>query len=286
MRLALIGCGLIGASAAWSMRLAGVVDSVVAYNRHFEGAQKAVELGIADKAVYTIREAVEGADAVLVAVPVKVMYKIFAQVANFLGPKAYVTDVGSVRGSVVADAREAFAEAFPRYCPVHPIAGGEKMGIDAARADLFNGANAICTPLPETDPQAVQLWEHLWAATGSNIIRMSVAEHDSIFASVSHLPHVLSYALVDMVCDMPDSERRLALTGGGFRDFTRIAASSPVMWRDICLANREQLLENIDLYMEKLNVLRQAVADSDAARMDAIFTRAATVRRNQVYKIK
>lgn len=279
MRLALIGCGLIGASAAWAMRRAKAVDTVFAYNRHMESALKAVELGIAERASPTIAEAVREADAVLIAVPVKAMKAIFEQVAEVLPPDAYVSDVGSVRGSVVADARAALGEAFCRYAPIHPIAGGEKMGIDAARADLFVGTNAISTPDDGMGDDAVQFWENLWSATGSKIVRMSVEEHDSIFASVSHLPHVLAFGYVDAIARLPDAERRFTFAGPGFKDFTRIAASSSAMWRDICLTNRAQVLAQLDHFTEKIAELRAAIEGGDAEGLDRIFERAASRRR-------
>ncbi len=280
MRLALIGCGLIGTSAVWAMKSAHAVDTVVAYNRHIESAQKAVEIGAADVVAETMREAVAGADAVLLAVPVLAMRSVFEEIYPALGKDAVISDVGSVRASVVADARATLGNSVSGYCPVHPIAGGEKTGVDAAQLSLFVGANAIVTPLPETRPEARDIWKTLWASTGANLLEMSVAEHDSIFASVSHLPHVVAFALVDAILSMPNFQERLSLAGPGFRDTTRIAASSSVMWRDICLSNREAILTSLSQYEKSLKALHEAIEQSDAETIEAIFERCAKTRRN------
>lgn len=282
MRLGLIGCGLIGVSAAWAMKKAGSVDSVLAYNRHAQSAKRMVELGIADASTEDMCALASTCDAVMVAVPVRVMPSVFQTIAPALDPKTIVTDVGSVRGFVVEAARKAFGPAFPRYAALHPIAGGEKSGIDAARVDLFEGANVISTPTPETDPKVLARWESLWVSTGARIRRMSVEEHDAVFGCVSHLPHVLSYALVDMVAERENAKTHFNLVGGGFRDFTRIAASSPEMWRDICLTNAEAILRELDDYTSKVSQLRDAIERHDAKALEAIFTRAAHARRSEV----
>ena len=279
MRLALIGCGLIGTSAVWAMKKAGVVDTVVAFNRHTESAEKAVEIGAADVVAKTMPEAVKAADAVIVAVPVLAMRSVFETIAPALKKGAFITDVGSVRASVVKDAREALGSAISGYCPVHPIAGGEKTGVGAAYPTLFENTNAIVTPLPETCPEAVSAWEKLWSATKAHIIRMTVEEHDSIFASVSHLPHVVSFALVDAILSMSEPERRLSLAGSGFRDTTRIAGSSPVMWRDICLSNRMALLESLTVYEKSLTALHAAIEKGDGKEIEAIFERCSQARK-------
>ncbi len=279
MRLALIGCGLIGTSAVWAMKKANVVDTVVAFNRHTESAEKAVQIGAADVVAKTMPEAVKGADAVLVAVPVLAMRSVFEVIRPSLKDGAFITDVGSVRASVVKDARETLGQAISGYCPVHPIAGGEKTGVGAAYPRLFENTNAIVTPLPETRPEAVAAWEKLWAATKAHIIHMSVEEHDSLFASVSHLPHVVSFALVDAILSMSEPQRRLSLAGSGFRDTTRIAASSPIMWRDICLSNRTALLECLAVYEKSLRALHTAIEKSDGKEIEAIFERSSRARK-------
>lgn len=279
MRLALIGCGLIGTSATWAMKRAGVVDEVIAFNRHPESARRAVEIGAADTVALTMKEAAAGADAILVAVPVLAMRAVFEEIRPVLKMGAAISDVGSVRGSVVSDARAVFGDAVSGYCPVHPIAGGEKTGVDAATPNLFKNTNAIVTPLEETRPEVVATWETLWASTGANLLKMTVKEHDSIFASVSHLPHVVAFALVNAVLAMPEAKRRLSLAGAGFRDTTRIAASSAVMWRDICLTNREAILDSLTVYEEQLKALHTAIEASDAKEIEELFNRSAVARR-------
>ncbi len=199
MRLALIGVGLIGASAAWAMKRGGVFETVSAFDLSAQSARKAVEMGIADTAADTLETCVQGADAVLVAVPVLAIEKVMAQIEPFLEDETLVTDVGSVRGVVIEGARRALKEKFVNYAPVHPIAGGEMPGVDYADADLFAGAKAISTPVADIGDRAVRFWEEAWKTTGSDLLRMTPEEHDAVFASVSHLPHLLSYAMVDSI---------------------------------------------------------------------------------------
>ena len=261
------------------MKKAGVVDTVIAYNRHIESARRAVEIGAADSVAETMREAAIGADAVLIAVPVLAMRSVFEDIAPVLAQTTVISDVGSVRATLVVDARQAFGKASCNYCPVHPIAGGEKTGVDAAVPSLFVGANAIVTPLEETSEVSRSIWRKLWAAAGANLLEMTVAEHDSIFASVSHLPHVVAFALVNAVLSMDSPERRLHLAGPGFRDTTRIAASSPTMWRDICLANQKALLESLLAYKDNLEDICRAIEKGDGKAIEEFFERSAKARR-------
>lgn len=279
MRLALIGVGLIGASAAWAMKRGGVFETVSAFDLSAQSARKAVEMGIADTAADTLETCVQGADAVLVAVPVLAIEKVMAQIEPFLEDETLVTDVGSVRGVVIEGARRALKEKFVNYAPVHPIAGGEMPGVDYADADLFAGAKAISTPVADIDDHAVQFWENAWKTAGSDLLRMTPEEHDAVFASVSHLPHLLSYAMVDSILNTGSAERKLSLAGAGFRDFTRIAASSPEMWVDIFRANKKAVLEALSYFEKDLALLRQAVENDEVEVTRAIFARAAEARR-------
>lgn len=279
MRLALIGVGLIGASAAWAMKRGGVFETVSAFDLSAQSARKAVEMGIADMAADTLEACVQGADAVLVAVPVLAIEKVMAQIEPFLEDETLVTDVGSVRGVVIEGARRALKEKFVNYAPVHPIAGGEMPGVDYADADLFAGAKAISTPVADIDDHAVQFWENAWKTAGSDLLRMTPEEHDAVFASVSHLPHLLSYAMVDSILNTGSAERKLSLAGAGFRDFTRIAASSPEMWVDIFRANKKAVLEALSYFEKDLALLRQAVENDEVEVTRAIFARAAEARR-------
>lgn len=279
MRLALIGTGLIGASAAWAMKKNAVVDAVSAFDLSEQSSRKAVEMGIADEAAATLQDCVCGAECVMVAVPVLAIAKVMEQIAPFLGEHALVTDVGSVRSIVIEGTRKALGAKFANYAPVHPIAGGEMPGVEYADSGLFEGAKAISTPSEGMSGRAVEFWEKAWVAVGSKLLRMTPEEHDEVFASVSHLPHLLSYSMVDSILHMGDPKRKLSLAGAGFRDFTRIAASSPAMWVDIFRANRDAVLTALSVFEQNLAVLRRAVEDDDADLMRAIFERAAQERR-------
>lgn len=279
MRLALIGTGLIGASAAWAMKQNGVVDSVAAYDLTFENARKAVEMGIADEAARSIAECAAGADCVLAAVPVMAIESVLAEAAPHLSDTTFVSDAGSVRGVVIEGARRALGDKFPNYAPVHPIAGGEMPGVEYADSKLFAGANAVSTPLAETSERALAFWEEAWRRIGSKVVRMTPEEHDAVFASVSHLPHLLSFAMVDSVLNSGQAERKLSFAGAGFRDFTRIAASSPQMWIDILRGNKKAVLEALSYFEKDLAVLRKAIEEDDIEVERALFTRAAHARR-------
>lgn len=261
------------------MKRGSVFETVSAFDLSAQSARKAVEMGIADTAADTLEACVQGADAVLVAVPVLAIEKVMAQIEPFLRDETLVTDVGSVRGVVIEGARRALKEKFVNYAPVHPIAGGEMPGVDYADADLFMGAKAISTPVADIGDRAVQFWENAWTTAGSDLLRMTPEEHDAVFASVSHLPHLLSYAMVDSILNTGSAERKLSLAGAGFRDFTRIAASSPEMWVDIFRANKKAVLEALSYFEKDLALLRQAVEDDEIEVTRAIFARAAEARR-------
>lgn len=279
MQLTLIGAGLIGGSAAWAMKKAGVVDRVHVYDLSRASAERACEMGIAEAAFDTAESALVGADCVMSAVPVLAMKEVFATIGRAAPAGAWITDVGSVRTAVIEAAREALGERFSHYAPVHPIAGGEMPGVEYARPDLFRGARAISTPAEGMSAEAVVFWEKAWAAVGSVVVRMTAPEHDEIFASVSHLPHVLSYAMVDSILQAGSAEKKLSFAGAGFRDFTRIAASSPRMWTDICLANREAILEAMQAFENDLQHLRTLIESRNAEGLMEVFGRASQARR-------
>jgi prephenate dehydrogenase len=279
MRLALLGCGLIGGSAAAGWRASGQITHVVAYDRDPAASAEAVRLGIADRAVTSPAEAVTAADLVLLAVPVGAMQQVMAQCASALPAHALVTDVGSSKASVIAAARATLGQALPRFVPGHPIAGGELPGVAHANARLFAGKLAITTPMPETDAAALASVEALWRGAGARVLRMDAAGHDAIFAAVSHLPHLLAFALVARIASEPDGAEKLAYAGAGFRDFTRIAASSPEMWRDVCLANGAAIAAELAGYRALLDELQVALERGDAARLEAVFDLASRTRR-------
>lgn len=277
-KLAVVGVGLIGGSFALALRSAGVVRRVVGIGRTGATIRRALELGIIDEAS-TAPEAVAGASLVLLAMPVGQSRAVFESVARHLSAGAVLTDAGSTKCNVVQAAREVLpAPALERFVPGHPIAGTEHSGPAAAFADLYRGRKVVLTPLAQTDPAALALVRAAWEACGARIFELSAEAHDDVFAAVSHLPHLLAYALVDQVASHPDGERLFSFAAGGFRDFTRIASSHPEMWRDICMANRGALLARIEGFERALGVLRAALDKSDGAALEAVFQRARAAR--------
>jgi 3-phosphoshikimate 1-carboxyvinyltransferase len=279
MRVALIGVGMIGGSLVAAWRRAGVLTSVTGFDVDERALTVAAERGLVDRRAPSIAQAVADADLVLVATPVGAMREVFEAVAPVLPAGALVTDVGSTKGDVIDCARAALGTAFGRFVPAHPIAGKERPGVEHADDRLFEGKRVILTPAADTRADALARVEALFARTGATVERMEAAEHDRIFAAVSHLPHLLSFALVAAIGSEPDGERKLGYGGAGFRDFTRIAASSPVMWRDICVANRAALGDELRGYRLLLDRLQQAVDAGDAAALERSFEQAARLRR-------
>ncbi|UCG97679.1 MAG: prephenate dehydrogenase/arogenate dehydrogenase family protein [Burkholderiales bacterium] len=279
MRIALIGVGMIGGSLLAAWRQAGLVTTATGYDIDGSAAAQALDRGLIDRSADSVAQAVRDAELVVVATPVGSMREVFAQAAAALAPAALLTDVGSTKGGVIADARAALGAAFSRYVPAHPIAGKELPGVKHADARLFSGRRIVLTPVAETSSDALAKLEDLFARTGAQVQRMEADEHDRVFAAVSHLPHLLSFALVAAIGAETGGERRLGYGGAGFRDFTRIAAASPVMWRDICLANREALGAELRRYRVLLERLQQAVDEGDAATLQRTFELAAQLRR-------
>lgn len=283
MRVALLGVGLIGASAVAAWRRAGRVAEAVGYDVDAEALEVGLARGFIDRAAPSVAAAVAGADLALVAVPVGSTHQVLAEAAAALPAHAIVTDVGSTKRSVIDAAAAALAAtssfSLRRFVPGHPIAGGERPGARAADPELFRGRWFITTPTATTHPDALSTVESLWRAAGARIHRMDADEHDRVFAAVSHLPHLLAFALVAQVATAADAERCLAFAGAGFRDFTRIAASSPQMWRDIALANREPLGAQLRAYRARLEQLQAALDRGDLARLESEFRVASTARR-------
>lgn len=277
-RLAIIGVGLIGGSLARALRERDQVGEIVGYGRGIANLDDAIELGVIDRAATSAASAVEGADLVVIAVPVGSTPEVLATLAPALGPDAIVTDVGSVKRTVVDAARAALGPRFPFFVPGHPIAGTEQSGARAARGDLYEGRRVILTPEPETDARALERVAAVWREVGAEVVSMPAPDHDRVLAASSHLPHVLAYALVDMLVRMDDHRAIFECAGGGFRDFTRIAASDPVMWRDICLANRDALLGLLEQYQENLRLLAEALERGDAEWLRETFARAKRAR--------
>ncbi|MDH3673062.1 MAG: prephenate dehydrogenase/arogenate dehydrogenase family protein, partial [Gammaproteobacteria bacterium] len=254
-KLAVIGVGLIGGSLARALREAGHVGEVVGFGRSLGNLQTATDLGVIDRAEVSVGETVRDADMIVVAVPLGSMADIFSQLATSMMDGAVVTDVGSVKRSVVTMARTALGARCSAFVPGHPIAGTEHSGVSASKADLFRHHRIILTPQDDTDVAAVARVGAMWQAVGGDVISMTVAEHDEVLAVCSHLPHVLAYALVDLLVRRDDHKTTFDLAAGGFRDFTRIASSDPTMWHDICLANRDALVKVLKDYQQNLDDL-------------------------------
>ena len=281
-KIVIFGIGLIGGSLALALRRAAVAERIVGVGRSPENLNRALSLGIIDEATRDVAAALQGADLALIAVPVAQTGKVMAQIEPHLGPDTVITDVGSTKQDVLAVAYAYLPKHLSRFVPAHPIAGAEQSGVAAASADLYLNRNVVVTPLPQTDPRAVQLVTEMWQAAGARVSCMTPERHDEVLATISHLPHVLAYALMDEVANRPDAEELMFYAGTGFRDFTRIAGSLPEMWRDICLANRETLLKQMQAYEAQLARMRKLLAEGDGPALERLFANARNARNRMV----
>ena len=277
-KLCIVGIGLIGGSLARALRVAGYAHEIVGYGRSLGNLQQAVELGVIDRAEVSLTDAVRHVDMVVLAVPVGCMAEILGEVGPALADRAVVTDVGSVKGSVIEAARKALGKRFTHFVPGHPLAGTEQSGVAASQADLFQGRRVILSPEPETDATATASVRAMWEAAGAEVATLSAVDHDRILAVSSHLPHMLAYCLMDMVVRHDDHRAILECAASGFRDTTRVAGSDPVMWRDICLANRDALLAALRQYHDDLGALAAAIEKGDGEWLCETFKRAKHTR--------
>ena len=278
-KVVVFGVGLIGGSFALALKAAGQVEEVVGFGRSLSTLTQALDLGIIDRIGINPGQETVDADLVLIATPVGQMPEIMARIAPYLGADTVVTDGGSTKSDVVAAAREHFGERMGQFVPAHPIAGAENSGAAAARADLYQHKKVVLTPLPENPVLNVARVRSAWEWCGAQIFELTPEEHDRVFAAVSHLPHLLSFALVHGLAVREDSDLYFNFAASGFRDFTRIAASHPEMWRDICLANRVALLGELDRYQEQLDELHDALSRGDGTVLEKTFDVARTARR-------
>ena len=272
--LSIVGVGLIGGSLARALRKAKLVNRVTGCNRNEETLKKAIELDVIDDYSLDIKEAVSGADVVVIGTPLSTTEKLFPQIVASLKEGAVITDVGSAKGSVVDVARVVMGELISQFVPGHPIAGTEQSGVEASFAELFINHRVILTPLEETNTQALKLITDMWQAVGADVIDLDVEHHDAVLAATSHLPHMLAYALVDCLAGMQEREEIFKYAAGGFADFTRIASSSPEMWHDICFSNRNALLNTLDKFTDHINQIKKAIENSDSEQLLKIFKRA------------
>jgi prephenate dehydrogenase len=278
-KVTIIGVGLIGGSVAKALKTAGIAGSITGFGRSKATLELALKLGAIDHVGQGTTQAVEHADLVVLAAPVGTFESTVREIALHMKKGAILTDVGSVKGSLV-NRIEAMLPAGVHYVPSHPIAGKEKHGVAEASGALFQGAKCILTPTTRTDPQALEVVKAMWTAVGANVVLMDADAHDHIFAAVSHLPHTAAFAMVNTVAEFSAGpENYISFSGAGFRDFTRIAASSPEMWRDVCLLNGENIIEMIEQYQLALNSIKKAIEHRDADKLDALFHAASGIRR-------
>jgi prephenate dehydrogenase len=281
-QMTVVGVGLIGGSLALATKQAGAVQTVVGVGRSDASRAVALSRGLTDRVTGDLASGVRGADLVVLAVPVHEIVRLLPEVARLVDPGCVVTDVGSVKGPILAAGDAAFPDG--RFVASHPIAGKEQAGPGAARADLFRGANWILTPGKGTRPAALEKVTALWRAAGASVLRMEAGWHDEVFATVSHLPHLVAYALMDAVLATDRGGERIRFSAGGLRDFTRVAGSDPVMWRDIFLMNREPVLKVLAGYQKALERLAAVIRDGDGAALEARLLQARVAREELIHR--
>ena len=275
----IVGVGLIGASLGLALKKSGVVTKVLGVGRSKENLEQAHKMGAIDGVVDLI-EAAKQSDVIVLCMPVAQMRAAFEVMEPHLEPRTMITDAGSTKGDVILAAKEVLGKKACQFVPAHPIAGGAQHGAAAAKADLFQGKQTILCPLQENSPEDIALIAGFWEAVGSEVKKIGVVQHDAIYAAVSHLPHILSYALMASVVNSEDADQKLSHVGAGFKDFTRIAASSPEMWRDICLGNRTAILKELDQYLLIVNHMRKLVAEGDGTGLEKLFNKASKARQD------
>ena len=277
--VAIVGVGLIGASLGLALKKAGVVNTILGVGRGKENLAQAQKMGAIDSVVDLV-EATKQSDVIVLCMPVAQMRATFEIIEPYLESKTMLTDAGSIKGDVILAAKEVLGKKACQFVPAHPIAGGAQHGASAAKADLFEGKHTIICPLQENSPNDTALIVSFWESVGSVVKKIGSVQHDAIYAAVSHLPHLLSYALMASVVNSEDADQKLDHVGAGFKDFTRIAASSPEMWRDICLGNRSAILKELDQYLLIVNHLRQLVAEGNGAGLEKLFNKASKARQD------
>ena len=277
-RLALIGCGLMGGSFALALRQAGLVQHITGFSASERTRQRALELGVIDQACRSVADAVQGADLVLLAVPVGAMHSSFAAMRDALAPQALLMDVGSTKCDVIAAAQANLGERLNCLVPAHPIAGKEVAGIEHAEAALYQDRRTILTPLPHNSIRQIKMASEVWTAIGSHVSHMTPEAHDTTFAAVSHLPHLLAFAAVNALTAQAQGAAFLEMAGPGFRDFSRIAASDPAVWRDILSANQAEVLTQLAHFRSALDAFENALKQGDTAALQQLIQQASDVR--------
>ncbi|NMM13221.1 MAG: prephenate dehydrogenase/arogenate dehydrogenase family protein [Rhodoferax sp.] len=277
-QLGIIGCGLMGGSFALALKRAGLVKRVVGYSKSPSTTERARKLGVIDVEAPSALLAVSGADIVLIAVPVAATEATFKSIKHLVTPQMLVMDVGSTKRDVVDAGRRALREQIGSFVPAHPIAGKEVSGVEHADADLYTGKQVILTPIERTLTVQLQKAVDVWTALGCRVVKMSPESHDAAFAAVSHLPHLISFALMNAISGQPQGKDYLSLAGPGFRDFTRIAASDPKVWRDIMLSNREELLAQSKIFQRNLQALELMISSGNSEALEGLIEQASQTR--------
>ena len=279
-QLGLIGCGLMGGSFALALKRAGLVKRVVGYSKSPSTTERARAMGVIDVEAPSALLAVSGADIVLIAVPVAATEATFKAIKHFVTADMLVMDVGSTKRNVVEAGKRALREQIGSFVPAHPIAGKEVSGVEHADADLYQDRQIILTPIEHTFTTQLQKAVDVWTALGCRVLQMSPEQHDCTFAAVSHLPHLIAFALMNSIAGQPQGKDYLSLAGPGFRDFTRIAASDPTVWRDILVANREELLAQSKIFQRSLQALELVIASGNADTLEGMIGQASVTRAN------
>lgn len=277
-KFVIFGVGLIGGSVALALKKAANSPQIVGVGRTEESLKTALKLGVIDISTSNIRSALQNADLVLIATPVAQTPAILKSIKPHLDSTTIITDAGSTKGDVLYYAKEILGEFSSQFIGGHPIAGAEKSGVTAAIPDLYEHKNIVLTPTADTSKQAIEVVTQLWQTCGANVSTLSAETHDNIFAAVSHLPHLLAFALVDNIAARPNAEQLFNFAASGFRDFTRIAGSHPEMWRDISLANKDALLNELTTYQAGLSILKTMLQNEDGAGLQSLFERASVAR--------
>ena len=277
-QLGVIGCGLMGGSFALAMKRAGLVKRVVGYSKSPSTTERARQMGVIDVEAPSALLAVSGADIVLISVPVAATEATFKAIRHLVTANMLVMDVGSTKRDVVEAARRVLRDHVGSFVPAHPIAGKEVSGVDHADPDLYQGKQVILTPIEKTQTAQLKKAQELWEALGCHVQQMSPDQHDAAFAAVSHLPHMIAFALMHAIVNQPQGKDFLALAGPGFKDFTRIAAGDPKMWRDVLLANRHELVEQAKMFQRSLHNMLQLAEDGSGEKLEEMLAQASATR--------
>lgn len=279
-QLSLIGCGLMGSSFALALKRAGLVRRIVGYSKSPTTTERARQMGVIDVEAQSAPLAVFGSDIVLLAIPVSATEATLKAIRHLIGPETLVMDVGSTKGDIVEAARRVLGEQVSSFVPCHPITGKEVSGVEHADVNLYAGKQVILTPIEQTADAQLKKAKDVWTALGCQVIHMSPQEHDAAYAAVSHLPHLIAFAMINGITSQAQGHDYMALAGPGFRDFTRIAASNPEVWRDILIANREELLAQSRIFQQSLQSLEQMISSGNGEALESQIKKASEMRAN------